>query len=204
MTIAFCHHLSFSYNGGGEQEVGEIAKALQDRGHRVGIYALPLTLSARRASAQKPRPVEVDVPYKEAWFHKVDADVAYVTYHPFSSVNFRARCPRVGGFHSQVWFQRPSLSYGTIPFLAKMAYDLVGRPELGAYDAIHVHDDYLKEVLEFTGRPIYVIPHPIDPRVFRRASRKGGRSQFFFAGDRFGPKGLTSSWSSLPSFRVQE
>ena len=180
MKIAFCHHLSMGYNAGGEQEIAQVARELAERGHDVRIYAMPLTFGGRERV--NPRALLGEIPYQERWFHRVDCDVTYITYSPFSLVSFRTRAPKVAGFHSGVWFRKPSFSYGTIPLLAKLAYDAIGYPELRRFDAIHVHDEYLRNTFESLRRPIFCVPHPIDLETFKPTEHKNGRFRVLYCG----------------------
>jgi len=86
MRIAFCHHLSLSYFGGGEKWLISVSKELAKRGHDVEIYALPFKLEGK--SKVDPKEYLEDIPYKEALRHKVKADLVYVTYNPLSWLNF--------------------------------------------------------------------------------------------------------------------
>jgi glycosyltransferase involved in cell wall biosynthesis len=180
MKIAFCHHLKIGYNAGGEQEIAQIAIELAERGHDVSIYALPFSLKGRKLTDHTR--LLKGIPYKEAWFHEVACDVAYITYHPLCLANFRTRSPKVAGFHSQVWFRRPSIYYGTVPLLAKLAYDMISKAELGKFDAIHVHDAHLEKGFGQLNKPIHRIPHPIDFDIFKPGGPKGEKFRVLYCG----------------------
>lgn len=168
------------YNAGGEQEIAQVALELSERGHDVKVYALPFSLGGQ--SLVDPRTLLDDLPYEEKWLHRIDCDVAYVTYSPFCLVNFRVNAPKIAGFHSQVWFQKPTYMYGSVPLLAKLLYDLLGRPELSRFDAVHLHDSYLVRAFGFLKKPIFFIPHPVDLRRFKPLSARNEEFTVLFCG----------------------
>lgn len=192
MRITFAHHLSFSYSAGGEQEIAQVAKELVSRGHKVTIYALPLMLRApRRAS-----PVDVlgDLLYKETWSESFQCDVAYYTYHPSCLVNFRTPSPKIAGFHSQAWFRHLSFSYGLTAFLAKTAFESLGKAELTKFSGVHVHNEQLVRRFAYLRKPVFPIVHPVDTGVFAPSVRTSndkftvlfcGRSKWQKGFDRF-------------------
>ena len=87
MHIDFCHHISLTYRGGGEKWITQLANELTLRGHEITIRALPIW--------KRNNPIELlpEIDYKEGYFHHLDGDVAYITYHPLSGINFKTKLP---------------------------------------------------------------------------------------------------------------
>ena len=161
MRIAFCHHLSLSYYGGGEKWVINVAKELTRRGHEVEIYALPILLEGK----PKINPNEAldGIPYNEGFRHKVKADVTYITYNPLSWLNFQTSKPKIAGIHSESYWTKINPNYGTKPNLANLAHKVVGKFELKRYDAVHMVTDAYK----IDHPNVYYIPNFVDAKIYK-------------------------------------
>lgn len=161
MHIAFCHHLSLGYYGGGEKWLIQLANELVKRGHDVEIYALPFLLDGK----QKINPKELlnGIPYKEGLRHSVKADVCYVTYHPLSWLNFKTSRPRIAGIHSHAYWLPPHPNYGILPNLANITNRFTSYFELRRFDAIHtVTNSFL------VNHPnVHCIPNFVDSEIFK-------------------------------------
>ena len=184
MKIAICTHLSVSYMGGGEREMCELANELARRGHQVEFYSLPFMMGAR--PKVDPNAVLDGVPYHEGWSHRVETDVAYTFYHPFSTLNFRVRGKRIASFHSQAFFMKSvGPSYGLIPMAASYGTRLIGPLELRSFDAIHTHHPHPTIRHPRT----YRIPGWVDTEVFRPTGPKGDEFTVLFSGRALWQKG---------------
>lgn len=161
MKIAFCHHLSLDYWGGGEKWVANTAVELAKRGHDVEIYALPYVLDDGKKTDAKKRLEGVD--YHEGKYFSVDdVDVTYVTYNPLSWLNFRTKRPRIGGVHTHAYWQNPNLRYGVLPLAANIVNRFLSVPELMRFDAIHtVTDTY-----HINHPRVFFIPNYVDSKTF--------------------------------------
>jgi glycosyltransferase involved in cell wall biosynthesis len=161
MQIALCHHLSLRYIGGGEKWVINVAKELQARGHDVTVHCLPFTLKGEK-NLEQPKLLG-DISYTESYFHKVKADISYVTYHPFSRYSFHITGPKIAGVHSQVYSSGFNSKYGLLPSLAKVGHSLAGNSELKKFDAIHI----LTDAQKVSGKHVYIIPNFVDSSVYK-------------------------------------
>ena len=125
MKIVFCHHLSLSYDGGGEKWIVQLSRELMNRGHSIEIFCLPFKL--KDGGAYDFKRDLGNIPYHEGYFHYVSADVAYVTYNPLNWLNFYITCPKIGGMHSHAYWKPINPSYGLLPNLAILANALTSR-----------------------------------------------------------------------------
>jgi glycosyltransferase involved in cell wall biosynthesis len=162
MDVAFCHHLSLSYIGGGEKWLLNLSRELSQRGHNVSIHALPFKLKG----LSDPNQIKQlgSIKYEEKFFHKVDADVAYITYHPLSFLNYWTTAPRIAGIHAQVYNANlVKKDYGILPNLAKLANDIVGKYDLKTFNAIHILTPDKLNI----NRKTYVIPNFVDASFYK-------------------------------------
>jgi glycosyltransferase involved in cell wall biosynthesis len=159
MNIAFCHHLSLKYLGGGEKWVINIAKELQKRGHEVQVYALPFTMNGP-VNLDQPKLLG-DIPYHEGHFFKVKADVTYVTYHPLSGASFYINGPKIAGIHAQTYQVGFNRKYGLLPTLAKLIHKLIGNKELKKFNAVHVLSPQ-----HVQNKYVYCIPNFVDSTLY--------------------------------------
>lgn len=161
MRIAFCHHLSLSYLGGGEKWITQLANELVKRGHEVEIRCLPFTLEDGR----KKIPHLLDeIIYREGYFHDItDADVTYVTYHPLSWLNFKTSHPRIAGFHSHAYWLPAHPRYGLLPNVANIVNRFTSYSELRHFDAVHA----ITDTYPINHPRVYRIPHFIDCDFFK-------------------------------------
>lgn len=161
MKIAFCHHLSLAYIGGGEKWVIQTANALKHKGHDVSIYALPFTMKG----AVNPEQLDQleGIPYKEAYRHKVKADVAYVTYHPFARYNFSIKGKKIAGIHAPAY--QTKSHYDLLPTIAQCAHKIYGKKELQTYDAVHILNHTQSSITKEVNN-IFLIPNYVDSRIY--------------------------------------
>ena len=161
MKIAFCHHLSVpNLAAGGEKWVVNTAKALMERGHDVVVNALPFTLNGTHKNNFG---MLEGIDYHEGFHHKVEADVAYVTYHPFSFLNFNLKCPKIAGFHSETYWQQPNLRYGVLPLAANIANKFVSYMGLRGFNAVH----RLSNLYPVNHPKVYTVPNYVDSSVYK-------------------------------------
>jgi hypothetical protein len=167
MNIAFAHHLSLSYNGGGEQLIIECANELDRRGHNVSIFSLPLLLDGKRKV--DPRTLlSKNVKYKECFYEHINSDVTYVTYNPLSWLYFRNTGASIAGFHSNCYWKDIELNYGLLPNISNIVYRFTRFFDLKVYDAVHV----LSDVFPVEHDNIYTIPNFVDCQKYFSCSDK--------------------------------
>jgi glycosyltransferase involved in cell wall biosynthesis len=160
MRIAFAHHLSLSYGGGGEKWIINTANALAKK-HDVSIYALPILLDDK-AKINVEEKLN-GVPYTEGFHHKIKADVSYVTYNPLSFLNFDIKGPKIAGMHSEVYWQKPNLRYGKYPLLANIVNRFISYGELRRFNAVH----RLNSLYKINHPSVYTIPNYVDSTVYK-------------------------------------
>jgi len=161
LKICFAHHLSLSYNGGGEKWVISTAKELVKRGHDVEIYSLPFLLDGK--SKINPKDVLEDIPYTEGLRHNIKTDIVYVTYNPLSWLNFKTSRPRIAGIHSHAYWLPPHPNYGILPNLANIVNRFTSYFEVRRFDAIHI----VNSVYPINHPHIYNIPNFVDSKKFK-------------------------------------
>ena len=156
MKIDFGHHLSLTYQGGGEKWLTQLANELSLRGHEVSVYCLPFW--------KKTRTVQLlpEVSYHEGYFHKLKGDVAYITYNPLSWINFHTAAPKVGGIHSNCYWQPFALQYGLLANAANLVHMITKRWELKKFNAIHI----VTPVYIIDAKNVYYIPNFVDSAVY--------------------------------------
>jgi glycosyltransferase involved in cell wall biosynthesis len=183
VNVAFCHHLSLRYGGGGEKWLIQLARELVARGHDVKVYCLPFMLK----DGGKNDPVKElgDIPYHEGYFHRVDADVAYVTYNPLSWLNFHVNCPKIGGIHSHAYWKPLSWSYGLLPNIAIVVNAVTSRWELARFNMIHVvSDEY-----PVNHRCVKYIPNFVDSSNYHKDGEKNDEFTICYASRKIWQKG---------------
>lgn len=159
MKIAFYSHNSFRYGGGLEKQLLFISEALRKKGHDVKLYSLPMSQDRKNLT-------NISVSETSSWRHNIDADVLYITYHPFSSFVFKTECPTIGGIHSEVFFLRKiSPKYGVIPFTSNVVHRLIGKKELLRFSAIHVNNKILAPLVSHPN--VYYVPNCVDVSVYK-------------------------------------
>ena len=166
MRIAFCHHLSLSYYGGGEKWLIQLSNELVKRGHEVSIYALPFLLDGK--PKVNPKDFLPEIPYFEGIRHYVNADVTYLTYNPLSWINFKTSHPRIAGIHSHAYWFSPHPSYGLLPNLANVTNRFTSYFELRGYDAVHT----VTNVFPINHPKVYYIPNFVDSERFKPCEEK--------------------------------
>ena len=166
MRIAFCHHLSLGYYGGGEKWVINVAKELSYRGYHVEVFALPFMLEGKA----KINPTEEleDIPYQERIKHKVQADIVYVTYNPLNWLNFQTTTPRIAGIHAQAYWTKINPRYGFKPNLANLLHKINGNFELKRFNAVHM----VTNAYKITHPRVYYIPNFVDSQTYKPAQNK--------------------------------
>ena len=182
MQIAFAHHLSLSYNGGGEKWLVNVAKALSKK-HNVEIHALPILLDGKPKI--NPKTKLDGISYTEGFHHKIKADVTYVTYNPLSWLNFQIVGPKIAGLHSEAYWQKPNLHYGKYPLIANIVNRFVSYSELRRFNAIHC----LNNLYPVNHPSVYTIPDFVDSNVYR-PSKKSDDFTIAFASRHVWQKGF--------------
>jgi glycosyltransferase involved in cell wall biosynthesis len=160
MRIAFAHHLSLSYGAGGEKWVINTAKALAKK-HEVEVYALPFLLDGK--PKLNPKEKLEGITYHEGFFHKIKADVTYVTYNPLSFLNFNIKGPKIAGIHAEVYWQKPNLHYGKYPLVANIVNRFTSYMELRRFNAVH----RLNSLYPINHTCVYTIPNFVDSTVYK-------------------------------------
>jgi glycosyltransferase involved in cell wall biosynthesis len=178
MDIAFCLHISLAYGGGGEKWAVTVANALSSKGHDVQIYALPYAPNNRKVM-ETHEALANGVEYYEGWNHTVDADVAYVFYNPLTYVFFRARCPKIAGIHSQIYFlpKTPPLTYGLPAISARLLYKIMGQADISLFNAVHVVNNFTVK-----HKKVYCIPNFVNTSVYEPRCEKRDRFTVLFVG----------------------
>jgi glycosyltransferase involved in cell wall biosynthesis len=160
------HHLSVSYNGGGEKWLVNVANELSKRGHDVSVFALPLLLEGKRKV--NPQDLFNGVSYREGKHFKLKADACYVTYNPLSFLMFQTSHPRIAGVHAQSYWAKANLRYGVYPLAAKIAYSFIGSLDLKGFDKVHI----VSRCLEVKHPNITYIPNFVDSTVYKPYPKK--------------------------------
>jgi glycosyltransferase involved in cell wall biosynthesis len=160
IKIAFCHHLSLSYNAGGEKWLINTAKALAKK-HTVEIYALPFLLDGKPRI--NPNESLDGIYYREGFNHNVKADVTYVTYNPLSFLNFNISGPKIAGIHSEAYWQKPNIHYGKFPLVANIVNRFTSYFELRRFNAVHT---ILNGLYPINHPKIFSIPNYVDSEIY--------------------------------------
>lgn len=160
MRVNFCHHLSLSYNGGGEKWIINTAKELAKK-HDVEIYALPILLDGKPKI--DPKTKLEGIPYHECFHHNIAGDISYVTYNPLSFLNFNIKGPKIAGLHSEAYWQKPNLRYGKYPVVANIVNRFTSYGELRRFNAVH----QLNNLHPINHPVIYTIPNYVDSELYR-------------------------------------
>ena len=159
MKIAFYSHNSFRYGGGLEKQLLFLSKALRNKGHDVKLYSLPMSQDRKSIT-------NISVSETSSWSHNIKADVAYITYHPFSSFLCKISCPSIAGIRTQVFFlKRVSPKYGLIPFGSNMVHRLIGKRELHRFSAVHVNNKTLVPLVPHN--LVYYVPNFADSCIYK-------------------------------------
>lgn len=191
MRIAFCHHLSLSYGGGGEKWIVQLANELVKRGHTVTIYCLPFTMTGAMSFDFKSQ-LNTYIKYHESLFHFVDADVAYITYHPLNWLSFFTKAPKIGGMHSHAYWKPLDVKYGLLPNLAIAVNALTSRWELAHFKIIHnILDEY-----PINHPNIKTIPNFVDESKYKLSGVKHTEFTVGFASRKNWQKGY-DIWEEL-------
>lgn len=183
IKIAFAHHLSLSYYGGGEKWIIQLAKELTSRGHEVEIYALPLLLDGK--PKVNPKNLLDGIPYHEGYKHKINADVTYVTYHPLSHLTFRTSRPRIAGIHSHAYWLKPHPKYGLLPNLANITNKFTSYFELRGFNAIHA----VSKTYPINHKKVFHIPNFVDSNIYKPTCQKSEDFTIAFASRKVWQKG---------------
>jgi glycosyltransferase involved in cell wall biosynthesis len=165
MDIAFCHHLSLRYGGGGEKWLTQVSEELLKRGHDISIHTLPVMMDKK--SGREPN-LNSDIEYKEGWFHDIDSDVTYITYNPLNWINFHTNSPIIAGIHSHCYWQPFALQYGLLPNLANFVHMLLSRWEIGRFSAIHT----VTPIYPTNHDKVYHIPNFSDASYYKPSAPK--------------------------------
>jgi glycosyltransferase involved in cell wall biosynthesis len=197
MNIAFCHHLSLKYGGGGEKWVIQLANELRRRGHHVEVYSLPFQLK----DGNKLNPIKElnDVPYHEGYFHSIEADAIYVTYNPLNWLNFWIRGPKIGGMHSHAYWMPINPRYGTLPNLAIITNALTSRWELARFKTIHVVTD----AYPVNHRCVKYIPNFVDSHIYHTTRDKEKEFTIAYASRKVWQKGY-DVWAKIKAIMNDE
>lgn len=169
MEIAFCSFISLSCYGGIEVRLIEMARLLTQRGHRIKIYATPYSYGSRKVEPQR---FLGDIPYQEAWRHKVKADVAYIYY--YSPLVWRALfsidCPKIAAMHPAGILWKSSLRH----YLFRM----IGSQDLASFDAVRIQSP----IFEFKHNLVFQIPDWVDTEAFTVQRQEASKFTLLFVG----------------------
>jgi glycosyltransferase involved in cell wall biosynthesis len=190
MKVALCHHYSLTFHGGGERFLIELARQLEESGHKAEIYALPFG----------HRPINTDkqlhgINHQEGLFHDIsDADLAYFIYAPIVHHFFRGACPKIAGIHAFVFMmelQHPEIQqmssavfvreFGWSRFLSHRYFNAILKRNLSSFDAIHVINKEAMKVA-FRSNQVYYAPNWIDTSRFKPTGEKEERFSALFIG----------------------
>lgn len=185
MRIAFCHHLSLKYGGGGEKWLAELANELALRGHKVEVNCLPFTMGDAKSKVAAPVLLN-EIAYNEGLFHNVKkADVTYVTYNPLNWFSFKTSRPRIAGIHSHCYWQHLDTKYGMLPNMANFFNSMIGGKELARFDAIHTVTD----IYPISHNKVFFVPNFVDSKVYKPISEKRDEFTVGFASRKVWQKG---------------
>ena len=177
MRIAFCTFVSISAYGGIEKWICEAGKLLTRRGHSVTVNSIPYYNGRRIVDATE---VLGGIPYREAYRHKVKADVAYVPYFvPFGWSLFSLAAPKIAGMHPAGVVQN------TKCFRYWLGRSLTDRLDLPCFNAIHI----INPVFRDRYPEAYCIPNWIRGNEFRPTSNKSHKFTLLFVGRQRREKG---------------
>lgn len=181
MRIALCSPMSVSYYGGAEKQICETAELLHRSGHEVEVYALPFAYTGRKIKVEEV----LSLPYKEAWRHKIAADVTYVYYQPLYWRMFSISGPKVASLHSIEIF-RP------VPLTSRKywLFRIIGYQDLASFDAVRV----LNPMLNIKHRNTRYVPEWIDTSFFKPVRPKPEKFTVLFVGRK-------TSWKGWPIFK---
>ena len=191
MRIAFCHHLDLDFGSGGEKFVINMANELSRIGHDVSVFSVPFTIEGRRAVKDAHNLLDDEIYFERSYRHKVEADVAYVTYDPYTPIN-RAMFDltkskvKIAGVHSSSFWEPISLMYGKIPNIGRLGEILFGKLEASRYDAIHAVTD----CCPIKHKRFYHIPNFVDSTFFQPKANKLGKFTVTYANR----KSLAKGW----------
>ena len=177
MRIAFCTFVSISAYGGIEKWICEAAKLLTQRGHSVEVNSLPYYNGRRIVDSAE---VLGDVPYREAFKHKVKADVAYVPYFvPFGWRLFSLTAPKIAGMHPAGVVQN------TKCFRYWLSRSITDRLDLTCFNGIHIINPAFRT--RYPGA--YCIPNWIRENEFKPTGNKSQKFTLLFVGRQRKEKG---------------
>jgi glycosyltransferase involved in cell wall biosynthesis len=180
MDVAFFHHYSLTFGGGGERFIAELSNFLSGRGHSVEVHALPFR---RRKAALG---LGEDVPYCEKWLHRSTSEIAYIVYAPAVARLFRHRGPQVAGLHGAVvmdFKSPPRFYFRQGPFVAA-AYVFrrsQGSKYLKGFDAVHTVSP-----VTLSHPHLYMLPNWVDcshaSQALELKKRKGDAFTVLYVG----------------------
>jgi glycosyltransferase involved in cell wall biosynthesis len=184
VKVAFCHHLSLSYYGGGEKWLIGFSNYLAKQGHNVSIYSTPLLLDGK-PKVDPYQLLDSRVRYEEVWRKSVKADVVYEVFSPLNWLCFEASHPKIAGLHSQALFGSSVKGYGLIPRVSVVLNGSVGKCELAKFDAVHT----LTSAYPVEAKKLYTIPNFVDSKIYHPAAAKSSVFRVGYASRKVPQKG---------------
>ncbi len=171
MKIAFCTFVSLSCYGGTEVRLAEMARLLVERGHDVKIYATPYSHGGRKV---EPERFIQGIQYKEAWRHRIEADVAYIYYYSplIWRMLFSSNCPKIAGLHPPGLLSKRSPRH--------YLFKLIGSQDLALFNAVRIQSPIFK----FKHNQVFEIPDWVDTKHFTPQQQKAEKFTLLFVGRR--------------------
>jgi glycosyltransferase involved in cell wall biosynthesis len=176
MKIAFCHHFDLDFGAGGEKFIIQTANELDKRGHEVSVFVTPFVIEGMHRIKDAHKMLNKGIEYAKSWHHKVDAEIAYVIYDPYSPINriifaLTGCKTKIAGVHSISFWESPALMYGKTPNIGRVMQKVFGDFEFSRYDAVHTVTD----CFPINHPRVYNIPNCVDSEVFYPKKKKADK-----------------------------
>lgn len=175
MEIAFCSFVSVSSYGGIEVRMAEMTRLLTRQGHKVAVYATPFSHGGRKVEPENFMP---NIPYQEAWRHKVKADVAYIYYYSplVWRTLFSVDCPKIAAMHPAGIIFRSSPRH--------WLFRIAGSQDLASFEAVRIQSPIFK----FEHNQVFQIPDWVDTKAFAQQQQEAGKFTLLFVGRHHGER----------------
>jgi len=173
MKIAFCTFVSLSCYGGTEVRLSEWVNKLVKDNHEVSVYATPYSHGGRKVN---PSNIIPSIPYREAWRHKVEADVAYMYYYSplVWKVLFNINCPVIAGLHPPGLLSKTSIR--------GWLFKAIGSQDLASFNAVRIQSPIFK--LKSDNINVLEIPDWVDTSNYNIRKQLADKFTILFVGRR--------------------